>query len=302
MDDAGMQSAASSLDSVIKFLEKKSWSDILIYVCIILVIILLYAGLCLGMMKLNKKVFKMLRIKRGNSISLQFLEKAITLVLIIVLIVIPLGGETFSRSLLGSTTVVAAVVGLAANDVIRDMFAGLQISIYKPFDVGTRLMLDTGETGIVEKLTLRHVVLRQIDTTRIIVPNSKANTAIIVNYSYEDHVPRAMSLTFSISYDSDLELAKEVIRRVICSNPLTLNKDEFSENNPNSRSVYFLELAQSALVLGATIYYSHDLRSEVVKDEINTCVYMALRKAGIEIPYSYMNVVVTNNDKSNPTA
>ncbi len=60
MDDTGMQSAASSLDSVIKFLEIKSWSDILIYVCIILVIILLYAGLCLGMMKLNKKVFKML--------------------------------------------------------------------------------------------------------------------------------------------------------------------------------------------------------------------------------------------------
>ena len=292
MDDTGMQSATSSLGSVLESLEITDWGDILFFVCVLLGIVLLYFGLCFAMLKLNKKIFN----------SLQFLEKAITLVLIIVLIVLPLGGETFSRSLLGSTTVVAAVVGLAANDVIRDMFAGLQISLYKPFDVGTRLMLDSGETGIVEKLTLRHVVLRQIDTTRIIVPNSKANAAIIVNYSYEEHVPRAMALQFPISYDSDLELAKEVIRRVICSNPLTLNKDDYSENNPNSRSVYFLELAQSALILGATIYYSHDLRTEVVKDEINTCVYMALRKAGIEIPYSYMNVIVTADEKDSSKA
>lgn len=263
-----------------------------ITVLLILLGIALWLFVAIGILKINKKIFARLEEKKGNSITLQFLQKAIALGIIVVFFVLPMGGEQIARSLLGSTAVVAAVVGLAANDVIKNMFAGLEISIYKPFDVGSRIMLDDGTVGIVEKLTLRHVVLRLIDTTRVIIPNSKANSASIINYSYADNVPRSFDVRYPISYEADLDKAKEVIRKTICECPLTLNRDKFTITDPNSKSVYFLEIQESALLLGATVYYPYELRTEVVKDEVNTAVFKALKDNNIEIPYNYVNVVM----------
>ena len=266
-----------------------------ITILVLLLGIVLWLLVAIGILKINKKIFTHLEKKKGNSITLQFLQKAIALGIIVVFFVLPMGGEQIARSLLGSTAVVAAVVGLAANDVIKNMFAGLEISIYKPFDVGSRIMLEDGTVGIIEKLTLRHVVLRLIDTTRVIVPNSKANSSTIINYSYAENVPRSFDVRYPISYDSDLDKAKEVIRKTICECPLTLNRDKFTITDPNSKAVYFLEIQESALLLGATVYYPHELRTEVVKDEVNTAVFKALKENGIEIPYNYVNVVMNEN-------
>ena len=266
---------------------------VIIAILVFLLGIALWLFVVIGILKINKKIFTHLENKKGNSITLQFLQKAIALGIIVVFFVLPMGGEQIARSLLGSTAVVAAVVGLAANDVIKNMFAGLEISIYKPFDVGSRIMLEDGTVGIVEKLTLRHVVLRLIDTTRVIVPNSKANSSTIINFSYADNVPRSFDVRYPISYGSDLDKAKEVIRKTICECPLTLNRDKFTITDPNSKSVYFLEIQESALLLGATVYYPYELRTEVVKDEVNTAVFKALKDNNIEIPYNYVNVVMS---------
>ena len=264
---------------------------------LILVIAALYILLTFLILKANKAIFKRIEKKKGNSITLQFLQKAVALAIIAVFVVLPLGGREIARSLLGSTAVLAVIVGLAANEVLKDMFAGLEISLYKPFDVGSRIMLEDGRAGIVEKLTLRHVVLKLIDTTRIIIPNSKANQLMIVNYSYEDYVPRSFDVRFAIGYDADIDKAKEIIRNTICDCPLTLNKDRYKEDDPNSRAVYLLEIKESAIILGATVYYPHEIRTEVAKDEINTRVFKALKENGIEIPYNYMNLIVRKDDR-----
>lgn len=266
----------------------------LIVLVLLLIVIGLYILLFLGLLKLNRRIFKKIERKKGHSISLQFLQKTITLALIVFFIVIPMGGKKVTQSLLGSTAVVAAVVGLAANEVLKNMFAGLEISLYKPFDVGSRIMLEDGTTGIVDSLNLRHVVLKLVDTTRMIIPNSKVSAASIINYSFVEYVPRSFELRYPVSYDSDIDKAKEIIRKTICDNPLTLNEDKYNEDDPGSRSVYFLELKDSSIILGATVYYPHEIRTEVVKDEINTCVFKALAENNIEIPYNYVNVVVDN--------
>ncbi len=73
-------------------------------------------------------------------------------------------------------------------------------------------------------------------------------------------------------------------------NSLTLNTDEYNEATPNSRSVYFLKLEDSALIMGATVRFSSNIKSEVLKDEINTNVFKALRENGIQIPYNKIDI------------
>ncbi len=289
------ESADTFYKEAISFLSGLSDSatiKLLIFIIVILVVALaLYLGVFLLVLKIKNKAIKHFEKKNGKSLTLQFIERVITVAIVVCFIVLPLGGDQIARSLLGSTAVVAAIVGFAAQDTIKDMFAGLQISLYKPFDVGSRIEFEDGTTGVVESMTLRHVVIILLDTTRAIIPNSRANAMKVINYSYGD-VPRSVVFKFPISYDSDVEHAKKIIRKTICDNPLTLNTDEYDKTNPNTRSVYFLELKDSALIMGATVRFPSNIKSEVLKDEINTSVFNALKENGIEIPYNHVDVIM----------
>ncbi|MCR4590380.1 MAG: mechanosensitive ion channel family protein [Lachnospiraceae bacterium] len=125
----------------------------------IVVLLALYVALFLLLLKIKNRVIKHFEKKNGRSLTLQFIEKLITIALVVYFVVLPLGGQQIANSILGSTAVVAAIVGFAAQDAIKDMFAGLQISIYKPFDVGSRIEFEDGTAGVVESMTLRHVVI-----------------------------------------------------------------------------------------------------------------------------------------------
>ena len=243
------------------------------------------------LLKLNKKIFERLENKHGKRLQFQFMEKAISTILVMLIIVIPLAGDKISQSLLGSTAVIAAVVGIAAQDVLKDMFAGLQISMYKPFDIGDRIELEDGTVGVVESMTMRHVVLIRIDTLKIVIPNSKINHVSMVNYSFGD-IPRGILFKFPVSYDSDIEKAREVIAHAVKSSPYSVEGMKDSAGDPDYAPVYFLDLTDSAVIMSVTVYCKSGQRTEVVKDDIHTRVFKALKENDIEIPYNYMNIVM----------
>ena len=56
--------------------------------------------------------------------------------------------------------------------------------------------------------------------------------------------------------------------------------------------IYFIELADSALIMAVTVYYESNVAGERRKDDINTRVFTALEENGIEIPYNYTSVVI----------
>jgi len=62
--------------------------------------------------------------------------------------------------------------------------------------------------------------------------------------------------------------------------------------------VYFIQYADSSLVMASTVYYEPTTLTEVVKSGINTRVKQALDENGIEIPYNYVNVVVNERKES----
>ncbi len=259
----------------------------------LLILLLLYIGFFFLLLRIKKTIFTKLEKKSGKSLTLQFLERAVTYALIVFFVILPLGGKHIARSLLGSTAVVAAVVGFASQETVKNMFAGLQISIYKPFDVGSRVEFEDGTTGVIESLNLRHVVVALLDTTKAIIPNSKANAMSVISYSYGE-IPRSATFKFPVSYDCDMDKAKEIIRKTICECPLTLNEDKYDPSVPNSRCVYFLSLEENALIMGATVLFPSNIKSEVIKDEINTLVFNALKDGGIEIPYKKLDVIIQN--------
>jgi moderate conductance mechanosensitive channel len=114
--------------------------------------------------------------------------------------------------ILASAGVLGIAIGLGAQSLIKDFFAGLLILLEEQFNVGDTVKI--GETtGNVEQLTLRVTRVRALDGSLAIIPNGSVGA--VVNYSkgwsrvvldididYKEDVDRAMRVM--------LETAKQV--------------------------------------------------------------------------------------------
>jgi small conductance mechanosensitive channel len=243
------------------------------------------------LLKIEKRFFEK-RIIGKKDIKLRFTQGVVRGLIITIAVIWVLMSSSatasFGKVLFQGTTLLAAVVGLAAQATIADLFAGFMISVNKPFEIGDRIELDNGVRGVVLDITPRHVVIRGMDTIDYIIPNSKVNSVVIINMSHNTRI-RSINFRFSVAYGTDVEKAMEVIRDAVIASEHTIpawkGKDEYGP-------VYFIAYADSSLQLATTVYYNPTVASEVVMSDINLRVNNALKEAGIEIPFNYMNVVL----------
>lgn len=86
-------------------------------------------------------------------------------------------------AMLASAGVASLVIGLAAQNTLGQIIAGISLLLYRPFGIGDVLTVSapTGrETGIVKEFTLGYTKLLTEDGRWIIVPNSVMMTTVII--------------------------------------------------------------------------------------------------------------------------
>ena len=181
----------------------------------------------------------------------------------------------------------------AAQDVIKDVLGGMMISIYKPFEIGNRIELGDGTIGIIQDITMRHVVLACMEMQKVIIPNSRLNAMCIKNYSYHTNY-RSAKFSFHIAYGSDVDKAIRVIKQAVKESQYSI-PGFTTKKGKDYGDVYFMAYEDSSLKLVTTVYYKSTSPSEVVISDINLRVNHALAENGIEIPFTYINVIQKKN-------
>ncbi|MCR5594163.1 MAG: mechanosensitive ion channel family protein [Saccharofermentans sp.] len=262
-----------------------------------LIVSVVFIGLIFLLLRLNKHIFKKIH-ERRKELQLVFFEKVCSVAIIIagaILTISVWGGfDSLWKTLVGGTAVVSAVVAFAAQDVIKDILAGLMISVNKPFEIGNRIELEDGTVGVVKDITMRHVVLVKLDTVHAVIPNSKLNSMSIINYSYMTKMKSAR-FDFHVAYDTDMKKAMEVTLDAIKSSKYSIpGKKNKDGKGSDYAPIYFMAFEDSSLKLTTTVYYGSETASEVVISDINMRVNEAYRENGIEVPYKYVNVVERN--------
>jgi small conductance mechanosensitive channel len=111
--------------------------------------------------------------------------------------------------LLAGAGIVGLAFGFGAQSLVKDFLSGLFILVEDQFGVGDIVDLDQETSGTVEAVSLRTTRLRSVDGTVWHVPNGDIRR--VGNKS--QHWSRAL-LDIEISYDADIDRAKEVIKRV----------------------------------------------------------------------------------------
>jgi small conductance mechanosensitive channel len=105
-------------------------------------------------------------------------------------------------------------IGLAFQDVLRNILAGIWLLLERPFKIGD--LVSIGEmAGVVETITLRTTALRTGDGRLAVIPNLTVFTGIIVNSSA--YSQRRYTVSLRIERDHDLEAAMRAARREVAS-------------------------------------------------------------------------------------
>ncbi len=230
--------------------------------------------------------------------------------LAIMIIVMGIFGSLSSLGI--SFGLIGAGLAFALQQVILSFAGWFLIVIKKPYRIGDRIRIKrTDLLGDVENVTLFFTVLKEVDEREsvtgrnIIIPNSTVFQEPIVNYNYD--VPYIwQSIPFSITYESDLMLAQQIILDVAKSvagedmrkaaflirktTPLSVQIDMAREE-----PIIRVEFADSSITVNARIMCLPKKLREF-KSDIYQRVFEAFNrpenKGKVEIAYPHMELVL----------
>lgn len=110
-----------------------------------------------------------------------------------------------------SLTVISAMVGVVLAPLVGSVISGLFVLADQPYEVGDMIeIVDTGQQGYVEDITISYTKLFTIDNTLLVIPNGSMRERDVINYSGEDDRTR-LYLDIGITYESDLDEARRLI-------------------------------------------------------------------------------------------
>jgi small-conductance mechanosensitive channel len=173
-------------------------------------------------------------------------------------------------------------VGLAAKDTLANMFAGFTIMVDRPFHLGDRIQLSTGEVGDVEAIGIRVTRLRTPDETVLVVPNSLIVQDRLVNRARPTrHITTRIDV--GVAYGTDLAAARAVLVEAALASPYVEATRE-----PQALVTQFADFSvRLRLVFWARDYDQQALATSSVHEEI----YRRFAEHGIEIPYPVQRVI-----------
>jgi len=91
--------------------------------------------------------------------------------------------RALGTALLTGVSVVSVVVGLAAQNTLGNLVAGLSLVLYRPIRVGDDIQLTTPRglvTATVELVSLGDTILRDAEGHEVIVPNSVMMSSVVI--------------------------------------------------------------------------------------------------------------------------
>ena len=114
--------------------------------------------------------------------------------------------------LLASAGIAGVAIGLAAQNIVKDMLNGILIIIEDQFNVGDTVRL-AGLAGTVEAMTLRKTTVRDADGTLYVIPNSQITTVANLSIGYSVATVN-VSVDYSANPDEVLKLLTSIANEV----------------------------------------------------------------------------------------
>ena len=132
--------------------------------------------------------------------------------------------EGFGKTLVTSAGIAGVVIGIAAQPILGNIIAGVQVAVTQPVRIGDSVIMD-GNFSTVEDLRYTYAVLKTWDERRLIVPMRELITEMVENWSHTE-VHQTCPVFLYIDYGADIDAIRQQFISVVKDNKLWDNKTE----------------------------------------------------------------------------
>jgi small-conductance mechanosensitive channel len=236
---------------------------------------------------------QLLRRATGDTNARAVLAKVIRAVLLLVGILVALslvGIDLTVLSVFGGALGVG--IGLGLQKLASNYIAGFTILLDRSVRIGDMITVDN-RLGIVSKATARYVVVRSLDGVEAIVPNETMVTTTVLNHSYTSR-DISLGVPVQISYDSDLELAMQLMMEAAHGEPRVLRDP--------APVVQILRFAENGIELELGFWIGDPENGQKnLRSALYLCIWRAFCDRGIKVPHPQRDVrLVTGSDQAIP--
>lgn len=195
-----------------------------------------------------------------------------------------------TTSLVAALGALGLAVGLSLRNSLSNFAAGILLISFRTIRVGDYISVGS-DSGTVEEVAILYTTLTTPGNQQVVIPNNVLMSNSIINYTI--NATRRTDLTIGISYDDDIQKAREVILQQLQAESRVLNDPE--------PLIAVTELADNSINILAR-YWTNSADAIHTRMDLLESIKISLDKAGITIPFPQRHVHVHQGQKMNPNA
>lgn len=191
---------------------------------------------------------------------------------------------------LAAAGIVGLAVGFGAQSLVQDVITGFFILLEDQIRVGDVVQIgDKG--GIVEKVTLRTVILRDLSGNVHFIRNGQIQVVTNLTKDYSRYV-----FDIGVAYKEDVDRVIEIVRQV---DETMRNHPDFKEDILEPMEILGLDqFADSAVIIKARVK-TKPIRQWAVGREFNRLLKKRFDEENIEIPFPHVTVYIGQGEHGN---
>ncbi len=220
--------------------------------------------------------------KTIQSFVLSILKFVLYLILIFAII------SSLGISITGLTVVFSAVslaISLALQDSLKNLVNGFIVITTSILKQGDWVQIGDKEGSVVD-VRMLYTILKTADNKKIYIPNTTVMSGSVVNFNTLGY--RRVDLDFTISYDSNVDKAKEIVKEVFASCEMV-----YEDPAP---SVVLSNLGESSITLTAKVWCSSadywDTKWYLIDN-----IFNEFKRNNINIPFNQLEVALVDPNK-----
>ncbi len=189
-------------------------------------------------------------------------------------------------SLLTTSALLTAVLGLALQDTLGNLFSGLALQLGRPFDIGDWVELDHSQqqqAGRVVEVGWRATKIITLDHVEIIIPNGMMAKALLRNVTRPTPVSRR-NIAFTASYRDPPADVQAAALEAVSGVALVL---------PSPAPNVILTGFGDSTINYTLRYFTADISaSQVTDSEVRGRLWYVFKRRGLEFPFPQRDVTM----------
>jgi len=227
----------------------------------------------------NRYVWDLYFERRKQTPIPHFLREIVALVIFVValLFVLSFGyhAERELKGVVATSGVAALILGLAGQNLLGGIIAGMSLQINRPYKVGDWLQVGDRFAEVME-INWRSTRLCTNDNIYLDIPNNEIVRTTIINLHYPTEV-HAMRIRIGVDYNMPPNRVKDALARAAQSAKNVLPSPPVK--------VFLVEFGDHAVTYEIKYYMGNHARINETNDAVRTNVWYELKRQRINIPY-----------------